>query len=661
MEAGDVLNTCQTCAASVADADIKGAAGQTGKGLLRCLLARARGEKDEKFRIKDWQATFEKSINSFDPARHAKLLKGDELVLYRAAMAWLRWKDEDSYNHIQKRPRQTPRHTHVKSKTTELGEKVRGYDIHRGMRAGPPLLQTQYRCFDGDEPDAQAAEAAGDAVVAEYDALRDGTSPTSTAVEDTRRLRAVRRGEEAAARALRSDYPQTRRRAEDVARGVAAAQLVTYTSKERKNFLNEHFRTDEEIEASEVKSQYCTAYRADPDSVRNMVFDGSSTLGQDNRKRKQESHRAGLQRRRRRGEVREGDNVLVGRSKAQSEELRRESRARQRAGEGTWVRCTSCNHTWPSVQDREQIRCYGCQSGPECIVTVPAPEASSSSEEEDGVVVKVKPGGFYRGVALGVECACALVKLDCGDQGSLHYSQTETRQLPALNATVWVKVVRIENNGRKIVLSTKNINQETGKPPDAAGEPVCQGKLDESEWGRSTAACRPRKGGRVVLCEALGDADGFTDIELAQVFVVSKTKPGDVLNDLFCATRDGTRLRGIPAIRKYLKGLRDDAAPAAELAAPANSDDESWRGCICGGGEYGEMVACDGGCDNWYHFACVGLTQLPEGEWFCQECKAKPKRRCVESDGSAGLGADDDEEEKARLQRALAMSMERLS
>ena len=73
------------------------------------------------------------------------------------------------------------------------------------------------------------------------------------------------------------------------------------------------------------------------------------------------------------------------------------------------------------------------------------------------------------------------------------------------------------------------------------------------------------------------------------------------------------------------------------------------------------MVACDGDCDNWYHFACVGLTQLPEGEWFCQECKAKPKRRRVESDGSAGLGADDDEEEKARLQRALAMSMERLS
>ena len=202
--------------------------------------------------------------------------------------------------------------------------------------------------------------------------------------------------------------------------------------------------------------------------------------------------------------------------------------------------------------------------------------------------MKVEPGGVYPGTVSKLPPGCALVKLECGDQGSLHYTNCEARLLPALNATVWVNVLRIEKKGRKIVLSTKNIDQETGKltlAPDAAGEPVCQGKFDESDWGRSTA-CRPRKGGRVVLREALGD--DFTNIELTHVFVVNKKKP-EYLKSLTCATRDGTRLKGIDAIRKYLKDQRD-------------------------------------------------------------ACKAKPKRRRVESDGPAeGSDTDDDEEAPAPL------------
>jgi len=176
------------------------------------------------------------------------------------------------------------------------------------------------------------------------------------------------------------------------------------------------------------------------------------------------------------------------------------------------------------------------------------------SEEE--VVVEVEPGGIYRGTVLRQQGSCALVKLECGDEGSLHYSKTEAQKVPALNATVWAKVLRIENNGRKIVLSTKNIDQETGKLKitlDAAGEPVCQGKLDESEWGRSMEPGRMRipKGGRVFLAEALGD--GFTADELAKVFVVSKKKP-EHLQGFTCATRDGTRLVGINAIKSTWKG-----------------------------------------------------------------------------------------------------------
>ena len=52
-------------------------------------------------------------------------------------------------------------------------------------------------------------------------------------------------------------------------------------------------------------------------------------------------------------------------------------------------------------------------------------------------------------------------------------------------------------------------------------------------------------------------------------------------------------------------------ATAVDALDTVDADDAwtDWRGCVCGGGAYGEMVACDGGCDNWFHFACVGLAQ----------------------------------------------------
>ena len=74
----------------------------------------------------------------------------------------------------------------------------------------------------------------------------------------------------------------------------------------------------------------------------------------------------------------------------------------------------------------------------------------------------------------------------------------------------------------------------------------------------------------------------------------------------------------------------DDDDKAAPLVQGVDDEWADWRGCVCGGSYYGEMVACEGGCDNWFHFACVGLTRLPRGEWLCQDCKTKPKKRRVE-------------------------------
>ncbi|KAF9479741.1 hypothetical protein BDN70DRAFT_878508 [Pholiota conissans] len=45
--------------------------------------------------------------------------------------------------------------------------------------------------------------------------------------------------------------------------------------------------------------------------------------------------------------------------------------------------------------------------------------------------------------------------------------------------------------------------------------------------------------------------------------------------------------------------------------------------CYCNRVSFGEMIACDNeSCDReWFHFGCVGLTEIPEGEWFCEDCR----------------------------------------
>ena len=79
--------------------------------------------------------------------------------------------------------------------------------------------------------------------------------------------------------------------------------------------------------------------------------------------------------------------------------------------------------------------------------------------------------------------------------------------------------------------------------------------------------------------------------------------------------------------------VEDAPAPAdeelTEWRAAVGDEWADWRGCICNGPYHGSMVGCDGGCDNWFHFACVGITRLPRGEFYCEECKARreAKRR----------------------------------
>lgn len=84
--------------------------------------------------------------------------------------------------------------------------------------------------------------------------------------------------------------------------------------------------------------------------------------------------------------------------------------------------------------------------------------------------------------------------------------------------------------------------------------------------------------------------------------------------------------------RRSLSPLLPAKVAAQAEAAIANAGEDEPTYCYCNQVSYGEMVACDGDdCEReWFHLACVNLTQPPKGSWFCDACKKvapPPKRR----------------------------------
>jgi len=73
-------------------------------------------------------------------------------------------------------------------------------------------------------------------------------------------------------------------------------------------------------------------------------------------------------------------------------------------------------------------------------------------------------------------------------------------------------------------------------------------------------------------------------------------------------------------------GTPMDTADGADDGAEA---DDGRLYCWCQVGSYGDMVACDDNeCEReWFHLGCIGLEVAPEGVWFCEACRAKPKNK----------------------------------
>ena len=67
--------------------------------------------------------------------------------------------------------------------------------------------------------------------------------------------------------------------------------------------------------------------------------------------------------------------------------------------------------------------------------------------------------------------------------------------------------------------------------------------------------------------------------------------------------------------------------PAAPWSRASTTSGPTGGAASAAGATTARWSGCDGHCDNWFHFACVGLTRLPRGEWLCQDCKNKPKKK----------------------------------
>lgn len=72
------------------------------------------------------------------------------------------------------------------------------------------------------------------------------------------------------------------------------------------------------------------------------------------------------------------------------------------------------------------------------------------------------------------------------------------------------------------------------------------------------------------------------------------------------------------------------------LRRPVGINDDEERYCICNGFDEGAMIACDGGCNDWFHLSCLGMKKIElEGidKYICSSCVERGKGQTIYKPG----------------------------
>ncbi|CCE66258.1 hypothetical protein TPHA_0P01000 [Tetrapisispora phaffii CBS 4417] len=79
--------------------------------------------------------------------------------------------------------------------------------------------------------------------------------------------------------------------------------------------------------------------------------------------------------------------------------------------------------------------------------------------------------------------------------------------------------------------------------------------------------------------------------------------------------------------RKTNKDKNNSTHPGVVAPKPKVNEYGEPLYCYCNRIAFGEMVGCDGAnCElEWFHLPCIGLTTLPRGKWYCNDCKKTKK------------------------------------
>ena len=104
-------------------------------------------------------------------------------------------------------------------------------------------------------------------------------------------------------------------------------------------------------------------------------------------------------------------------------------------------------------------------------------------------------------------------------------------------------------------------------------------------------------------------------------------------------TFDSEEEAGIMYARvRYKYSLQQDpSAPSKgtcsiDSSTPVEGPDMSHKACmVCDLSSDAELILLCDGCDNEAHLACVGLTQVPAGDWFCSSCGNHERSRAAEA------------------------------